>query len=72
MSAIDEEIEMAPVCRCDCHFHPGSYRCEPCSICGHNHSEGQVIGGILYGWWVGHRYELTEEEVEAFKDKYGH
>lgn len=61
-SAIDEEIEKAPKCRCDCHFHPGSYRCEPCSVCGHHNSEGQIIGGIVYGVWIGHRYGLTEDE----------
>ena len=38
-------------CRCACHFHPGSYKCEPCSVCGHNNSEGEIVGGIVYGSW---------------------
>jgi hypothetical protein len=70
MDAIDQEINSAPKCRCDCHFHPGSYRTDPCSICGHNDHEGQILGGIVYGVWVGHRYGLTDlEEAEILNKK---
>jgi hypothetical protein len=31
-------------------------------VCGHHNSEGQIIGGVVYGVWIGHRYELTEDE----------
>lgn len=39
-------------CYCDCHKHPGAYRCEPCHFCGHYNSEGSIVGGIVYGYWV--------------------
>lgn len=63
MNAIDEEMKNAPRCTCDCHTHPGSYRCEPCGVCGHYHSQGQWVGNVIYGHWIGHRYELTEQEL---------
>lgn len=65
MGAVEEEINKYPVCRCDCHFHPGVYRTDPCAVCGHTDSNGQIIGGKVYGFWIGHRFELTPEEISA-------
>lgn len=66
---IDKEIENAPKCGCPCHKYPGAYSCEPCAYCKHYNSEGQMLGGIIYGIWVGHRYELSEEEQRRTLNK---
>jgi len=52
------------VCFCDCHVHPGAYHCEPCGVCGHFHSEGQLVGGILDGWQKKPDAELLIKELE--------
>jgi hypothetical protein len=37
------------ICFCDCHAHPGTYFCEPCSICGHYDSQGMTTN-YRSGW----------------------
>ncbi len=39
-------------CFCPCHEHPGTYFCEPCSVCGHYHSQGGTPG-YRQGWRKG-------------------
>lgn len=47
-----KESESIP-CYCYCHVFPGTYPTSegrPCSLCGHVHGKGQLIGTIQDGW----------------------
>jgi len=55
-------------CTCPCHSHPGSYFCEPCSVCGHYNSQGEWRGSLPYGRW--HKTRYTHKEIlDALEEK---
>ena len=51
------------LCFCSCHEHPGTYFCEPCSVCGHYHSRG-LPHGHGRGWTS---YNVDGAEVEELR-----